>query len=497
MNEQDIAQQDLADDFEELIYLLDNNLGNLHRFYSDIKKVRKYIIGESYKLIINNLERSIYKNTAYKNGIIKIKRQIGAENNEKIRAEKHQYQDLVRIITKLSAALITATDWQSPSFDFSLSPAAGRQTGKISGTVNDYKRDVHLDEKYYEEAYVREYIDAKYKFFLKAYLTNSGQAAFQTILTYLSSENKIAGKVMVGRSSYFQYKQILKGIFGWKTILIPEMNNKVIMERIRKEKPGVIFIDSLTNSAEIAVPDLNSILDYIYRTAEKDIYIIIDNTCLAVSCQPFLLRKTNKKVHLITFESLNKYYQFGLDLVTAGVIICDNREAGGIFEYRKHAGTNISDTSVYALPKPNRKLLKKRLNKHQRNAQELAKYLSETDRQGDKIEKIIYPGLDNHPAYDWSKELEFKGSFLNIKFKEQYDNPKYMKKLMDLVIKTGRQKEVNIIGGTSFGLNTTRIYLTSLLTKFGKPFLRVSLGTEDYLTLTKIKAVFGKVIEKF
>ena len=42
MNEQEIIKEDLANDFEELIYLLDCNLENLHRFNWDIKKVRKY-----------------------------------------------------------------------------------------------------------------------------------------------------------------------------------------------------------------------------------------------------------------------------------------------------------------------------------------------------------------------------------------------------------------------------------------------------------------------
>jgi len=66
---------------------------------------------------------------------------------------------LLRSQAAVSSAVIIQTDWQSPSFNYSLVSQAGRQTGKVSGTFNDYKRDVHLDEKEYEELFLKEYIN--------------------------------------------------------------------------------------------------------------------------------------------------------------------------------------------------------------------------------------------------------------------------------------------------------------------------------------------------
>lgn len=505
------AISELTQDLKELLYLNECLRNSLTRFEVDITKTSKFIPPatlNSIKLVVSAIKKDL--DITFHDLRVEIDK---ARNSSPtlnlyflLLKEKGEQFDKIRTNTQIIPSLITATDWQSPSYAYSLVSQAGRQTGKISGTINDYKRDVHLDEKYFQEIFLKEYIDAKNKFFLKAYLTNSGQAAFQTILTYLISESKIGGKVLVGQSSYFQYKQILSGVFKKRIISVNELNTEEILKHVQNDilsagrrnqndKISAIFLDSQCNSPNIAMPNLAKIMQFIYKNAKSQVYLIIDNSCLAVSCQPFLLRGNNKNVHLIVFESLNKYYQFGLDRVTAGIIVCENSDAGGIFDYRKHSGTNITDSSVYSLPFPNRKLLTMRLKRHQRNAFSLADYL--VSLPSPKIDKIVYPGLKLHPAYRRAINYPFMGSFLNIQFKDKFDTPKMMKKFIELTLKTAGKNQVNIVAGTSFGLNTTRIYLTSLWAKFDRPFLRISAGTEDMIELEKIKAVFAQTIKKF
>lgn len=459
---------DLRDDLEEIKYLFNDykiklevsgikSEFNLKNYLSDIKSI-----------LIN--EKSI----------------------EKLRHIKYKYYEAVRRIAILSSSVITASDWQSPSYDHSLYANAGRQTGKIRGTINDYKRDVHLDESRFENLFLKEYIDAKFKFLLKAYLVNSGQAAFQTILTFLQASQKLKGKVMVGQASYFQYKQILNGILAENTVFFNEKNQSEIEKKIISSKPKAIFIDALCNDKNLALPEIAKIIDFIYKFVDWEIYLVIDKTCLATFSQPFRTFRMipfNKNVHIICFESLNKYYQFGLDRVTAGIIVCENRDAGGIFEYRKHSGTNITDISTFALPTPNRKLLIKRLLRHKRNIFMLASYLTDDIKsRSSKIEEIVYP---------FNNEIDFCGSFFNIILRNKYDKPQLMQKFIKIAINEAKKVKINLVAGTSFGLNTTRIYLTSLYSKFGNPFLRISVGTEDMEEMDAIKRVFRQTIRKF
>lgn len=499
-----LSFQDLKDDFEELVFLVQSNLIRLKKFKKELKKAKKHIREESFDLIISKARSLQDTFKEYLKNLLQLQKQ--ASNNKqcsltllrKLEENKNKYFDLIRTQQALIGVLITSTDWQSPSFTHSLFSMAGRQTGKIKGTINDYKRDVHLDEENFEKLYLKEYIDHPLKFSLHAYLTNSGMAAFSTILSFLLSEKKIKGEVLVGKSVYFQYKQILTKSFSNQIIEVDEEQTDEIIKVIKEEKPRVIFFDSLCNAKNIPVPDLRKILPFIYQNATEQTYMILDNACLCVAFQAFKLAKTSKKVRLIVFESLNKYFQFGLDRVTAGIIIAQGKDAGKIYEYRKHSGTNITDSSVYALPKPNRKMLEKRLKRHQRNASMLALHLQDyIDHQKNSgVEKIIYPGLPNHPCYQWTKDLPFQGSFFNIQFSQKMNTRKY-KLFLNMAINEAKKRKVNLAAGTSFGLNTTRIYLTSLWTDYGEPFIRISVGTENLLGVEKLKEVFKAVIDRF
>ena len=136
------------------------------------------------------------------------------------------------------------------------------------------------------------------------------------------------------------------------------------------------------------VPDLGAVIDALRGT---DTYLVLDNTCLSVSCQPFAL--AGESVRLVVFESLLKYAQLGLDRANAGVIVARREDAESLEDYREHLGTNIPDMSVHALPPPDRGVLERRLARLQRNAMHLADGLDARVPSG---VAIVYPGLDGH-----------------------------------------------------------------------------------------------------
>ena len=113
------------------------------------------------------------------------------------------------------------------------------------------------------------------------------------------------------------------------------------------------------------------------------------------------------------------------------------------------------------------------------------------------MEKVFYPGLANHETHDWTKDWWFHGCFFNIKFKSEFETTSFYKNFIRLVIACARKNKIGLVGGTSFGLNQTRIYLTSLWTDFGEPFLRISAGTETRLEMESIKKVLTDAILQF
>jgi len=496
--------KDMQEDFDELLYLYSSSLSYLQTFFADLIKSKNNIPKGSYQTVLT--QTKVYIND-FSEGIIFLKAVKEDIKNAKQTATKlkeysdikEKYFHLLRSQQGLIGALITSTDWQSPSFYHTTQSFAGRQTGQITPNYGDYKRDEHMDERPYQQAFLQEYVDGFVKLPVRVYLTNSGMAAFTTILNFLFMENKIKVPLLIGKSAYHENEELVSKILGKHVVTVNESDTETIIKTIKEKNPSVIIFDSLTNTEEVALPDLKTIITYLVKNAKKDIYVVIDNTCLSIHFQPLsLVLAKNKNVHLVVFESLLKYHQFGMDRVTGGIIWAYGKDVGELFYTREHSGTNILDSSVYALPKPNRKVLTKRLRRFERNTKVLAHYLSEKIKEKNTIfDGINYPAISYHRAFLQSQKMSFHGSFFTISFKKDYKNVKTYKRFVTAIIEEAKRQDVNIVSGTSFGFNTTRIYLTALKTDFAIPFIRVSVGTEHRLDLEKIKNVFSNVIDKF
>lgn len=490
------ALTDLQNDLTEEIYIIKSNLDLIKEAETNTSKIKKFLSPESnteFLRLIGSLKK---KYSSLLSSIQIVKNDVNSTYHKLSSVKKNSYT-LLRIYQGILAATLTSLDWQSPSFDYSYYSEAGSQTGKIIGTINDYKRDRHLDEEAFENKFLKEYIDRPAGFGMRALLTSSGMSAFTTVFNFLLGEQKLNSFVLVGKSSYFQYKGIIQNTMKGKMLIFDEVNTSQIVSMVKQTKPGVMFIDTLSNSADIPVPDLPEIFKQINSHCSRELYIIIDNTTLSIFCQPFaILKKRNKNIHLIVFESLIKYIHLGLDRSTGGIIIASGKDAYQLFEYRKNLGTNITDSSVYCFPRPNREILKKRLLRFHRNATFLALKLDEYIKNTDTpVVQIIYPNIDHGTYLSAKLSLPFSGSFLNLKFKEPYQSVSFYKNFIRRVISNAREKNVDILAGTSFGLNTTRIYLTSLWSDYGEPFIRISVGTEDRIQIEKVVHVVNDTLK--
>jgi len=493
------ALTDISDDFDELRFLCQGYKNSLLQFKKSLNKLKSHPSSPFLKEETTRLIKLLFD---LEGQIIKQKSQIKTATPKKLEElskEKWRLFTELRAYIPLVGSLITSTDWQSPSYAHSLYSEAGIQEGKIIANLNDYKRDRHLNEENYQEQFLKEYVDG-FKFPAGAYLTSSGMAALMTIVTHLILKQKIKGPILIGKSIYFENTEIIETFFKEKKVIkVDEMKTEHILQLYDEKKPDLLLFDSLCNAPTVAVPNIPAILKHVSKQAKKETFFIIDNSTLSVALQPLKALRMSSKVKLIVFESLNKYHQFGLDRVTAGIIWYRGSGFENFYKARVHAGTNIADRSTYALPRPNRVQLQKRLNRLNRNALYLAASLEThiSQNPSKKIEGIVYPGLKSHPSFSWAKNYSFQGSYFVISFKKPYQKISIYQRFVQEVMKNAKKKKVSINGGTSFGFNTTRIYLTARNTDYGMPFIRVSLGTENIIELEKVKDVFTKTLQSF
>jgi Cys/Met metabolism PLP-dependent enzyme len=370
---------------------------------------------------------------------------------EALAREADRIAELVRVQLAIVGGLVTAEDWQSPSFAHSLRAQAGRYEGRIVPHETDYKRDRHLDATAYERAWLAEYADDQGA--ARAYLTSCGMAAFTTILGFLLFERLLDGPVVVGRSTYHESRILLRSALGARVTLVDEEDTDAVVCALAG-RPRALFLDSLCNAPGLALPDLDTIL----AAVPDDCWVVVDNTCLGVECQPY----ASDVPRLIVYESLLKLAQLGLDRVTAGVIVARGPELEKLGTYREHLGTNIPDASVYALPDPNRKLLARRLARIERNAAAIA---------------VRFPGA-HHPG---------RGGLVQI----QSSDPAAF---VERAVREARRRDVQLVAGAGFGFDATRIYLTHAFPD-EPPFLRVAAGAEHRLRAQGIAAALADAAE--
>lgn len=491
---------DLKNDFEESAATVSSALDNLNKFSRQVRSLRRYIRRETLELAQENIHYIEKKFIKFSQNISTTKHYLEKQTPtlefvEKMQEEKDRYFDLIRTQMNIVGSIVTSLDFQSPSFSHSVYTMAGKYTGKIIGTINDYKREGRLDNQLLEKWYLKNYVDAITKFNIHAYATNCGMAAFSTILNFIIMEKLMGEIVMMGNNVYHENKKLITRYFRDKVISVDELDTGRIIKLIQNKKPGVIFFDSLCNTKQINVPNLGAIINFLVNKYNHDLYLVIDNTCLSSTFQPFKMTQwRNKKLRLLLLESLLKYLQFGSDRVNAGMIIAYGKNTEKLMEYREHLGTNISDSSVYAIPFLGRNIFEKRLKRFNRNTHLLSSCLqSYVESKKTVIKKIIYPGLTNHPSYNWTREMPFQGSFFTLDFHKPSIG--MYKKFIEMIVQKAAKKKVNISGGTSFGFNSCRVYLTALRIGNAEPFVRISVGTETRLQLTKLIEVFIETID--
>jgi cystathionine beta-lyase/cystathionine gamma-synthase len=409
-------------------------------------------------------------------------------------ATKKECGHLLRILSAQVAAFLSGPNWQSPSFWHTHMPQAGMESGIVSASKNDYKRDMHVYEQRYGASFVQEYIEHPLRLAPQAYPTSSGMSAVTTVLAYLRSTTADQRVVLVGKSTYFQNKWQLEHFFPGCVRYVDEFATDEIVRMATELQPAVVFLDSLCGAVTLPMPNLSKLVPSLARVLGKSSTLVIDNTVMATMYQPLRdlpLRLFGMKFMVI--ESLLKYHQFGFDRVTGGIIWAPVGSEDGLFAARMHLGTIIPDASVHALPPPNRALFDARLLRIGRNAQMLAKRLHEyTNKHG--IE-IIHPSLPQYRGNAWTRDAKFQGPFVTLQFPEKLRHVAHYDAFVRTVQKAASGAGVDIVGGTSFGFDTTRLYVTArYATNITEPFVRIAVGTETIDEIEQLADVFVQAI---
>ena len=392
-----------------------------------------------------------------------------------VRKEYLAMKSALRLGFRQRGPIQCAADWQSPIYSSSFAIEGNRLTDGITEHSWDYKRDGHLDALVYEAAFAKEYCSHLGSKELKAYLTNSGMAAFTTVLHWLAHELHLGESTLALQPMYFENLHLGRAFFPSTIQLHPSAPDE-LLSHLRSERPSVVLCDAVTNCGEVIWHDFETILHWASEEADHQLAVVIDTTCLPCALLPSrLLTGLPENVMVILVESLAKHHQFGMDTVTGGIILSHMEEAlqESFRKTRARLGTNIADGSVGSLPEPSKPRLIRRMQRHARNTQVLAEYLEgEAGRQEGAIESVSWLSAGT-PASPW-----YRGTCLTLRLRKAFRSIDCYREFERRVLELASARNHPIAFSTSFGFDVSRLYVTAPATRFEEPFLRISVGTE-------------------
>ncbi len=487
MNDQDIQEQttiDIQEDERLIHYLIDDYLSKITKEKQRILEHKKDLPPSSRDISIEQIE--------------KVERALNSLHSRSI----NSYQEYLSIFESLKTYVsmfmgaISSLNSQSPSFFSSWHSLAGRHTGIIKQAINDYYRDQHTDERMYEQKFKKEYIDVPIKFPFHVYATSSGMAALTTICGYILGEIDEIRPVLLGKHCYFEERHVVRMLFSKRVIEIDERHIPELASLVKHHQPAAIFLDTLSNSANIIQPPIEIVINTISKNIKHRCIIVIDNTCLSIACQLFQHHiLPHRYARVIVWESLLKHHQFGLDKTNGGIIYTNDPDGYKLYTYRDHLGTNIADTQTLLLPTPNLTLLLQRLLRHERNARILVEKLMNRIQSSMTVKDIISPLSPTHPDHGTTQHFPFHGAFLTMSFHPRYANVSWYKRVLAKAFRLAKQSGVPLVGGTSFGFPITRLYIPASRPGQGTSFFRISVGTEPVADFLRVIDILEQIFQ--
>src|SRR3989338_1687261 len=341
-------------DAQEDVVYLKNRFNEIRRstkgIHGAIKKYLNYCKAE--KLHIDKSAISAVKKIASE--IFKILDRVedidldprlpATDYGERVTDLLQKYRALLHAV--LGASLIL--DWRSPSYDQSVDTMFFALDSQISTEIN-YNRYRSICLSKIENHLIN--IFSLNKTQNDLLMTSSGMAAYNLIENYLLRYVlKPGDTIYLPHYIYFEtYEQISR----LPMVKIEKSNTydaSQISEFILKNKPRVVFLDPITNTAELRMINIEMVIEQLeIHGLEEEIHIIIDGSMMAGELLSFV-RLKNEKVKILYYESCSKYLQLGLDISMGGLVVIPAGISKIVSRLRTNTGTIMYDNSVSSFP---------------------------------------------------------------------------------------------------------------------------------------------------
>ena len=247
-----------------------------------------------------------------------------------------------------------------------------------------------------------------------AIILGSGMAAISTsLLAFLNSGDHI----VLQNDIYGGTRNLVEVQFKRYGIQYSFTDGLDVQSFEKKIKPNTkaIYIETPSNPL-LKLVDIQKIADL---SKSKNLISFIDNTFATP-----LIQKPHKLGIDIILHSATKYFGGHSD-ICAGAVAASTEHREIIWNLSKNIGGSLSDYTAWLLER-SMKTLSVRFFAQQKNAEQLSKYLTECRF----IDKVYYPGLEEHPNHEIAKkQMTGFGAVISFELNKKIDPKTFLKSL--------------------------------------------------------------------
>jgi cystathionine beta-lyase/cystathionine gamma-synthase len=215
----------------------------------------------------------------------------------------------------------------------------------------------------------------------------SGMAAEDTIMRLLKSgDHVVAGDDLYG-GTYRLFSRVLER-YDLRFTYVDSSDTEAVAAAMRPET-RMVWIETPTNPL-LKIVDIRAMAEVVHRSgAPWSTLLVVDNTFASPYFQQPLCLGADIVVH-----SATKYLGGHSDLIM-GVLVTSNEELYDSLKFLQNAVGGVPGPFDSWLLLRGMKTLALRMERHQRNALAVARFL---ERQP-QVRRVIYPGLPSHPQH--------------------------------------------------------------------------------------------------
>lgn len=242
----------------------------------------------------------------------------------------------------------------------------------------------------------------------------SGMAAITAVISLF----KTGDKVIISNNVYGGTFRVLDKVFNHFNIgykIVDTTDLEAVKNNV-DENVKAIYIETPTNP----LMDITDIEGISKIAKEKGIFTIVDNTFMT----PYLQTPIDLGVDIV-IHSATKYLGGHSDVVSGLVVVNSEELAEKLHFIQNSTGGVLGPFDSFLLVR-GIKTLAVRMDRHNENSKIISEYL----KSRDEVEKVYYPGFEDHPGHDiQKKQAKGYGGVISFVLSNKIDYKKFLSSL--------------------------------------------------------------------